>query len=136
VVVPPPKRILRKVTISVDSDFDFNKSNLSPSGKQVLDQFLVDLPGMNYSHIAVTGHTDRIGSDAYNMKLSVRRAEVVQNYLVATGGIAAEKLVTSGVGKTEPETKPGTCVGDKVTKALIKCLQPDRRVDIEVHGTR
>jgi OOP family OmpA-OmpF porin len=136
VVVQPVKRVLRKVTISVDSDFDFNKSSLNPAGKQVLDQFLADLPGMNYSHIAITGNTDRIGSDAYNMKLSVKRAEVVQSYLVATGGLAADKLVTTGVGKTEPETKPGTCVGNKITKELIKCLQPDRRVDIEVHGTR
>jgi OOP family OmpA-OmpF porin len=134
--VPAPMRVLHQVSMSVDSDFAFDKSSLSASGTQVLEKFLVDLRGMNYQSIAVRGNADRIGSEAYNMKLSVRRAEAVQTYLVTTGGIAADKLVTSGVGESEPMTTPSDCDDAKSSKTLIKCLAPDRRVDIEVTGTR
>jgi OOP family OmpA-OmpF porin len=136
VPLPPPTRVLTRIAISVDSDFDFDKDNLNASGKKVLDDFIRDVRGMKYEHIVVRGNTDRIGTEAYNMKLSVRRAETVRNYLIATGGIAAVKLDTSGVGESQPETKSGECNNLKDRKALINCLQPDRRVDIEVHGTR
>ncbi len=86
--------------------------------------------------IHVTGHTDRIGSHAYNQKLSTRRAEAVNAYLIESGGIAAHKINAKGVNGSDPVTQPGDCVGTKATKALISCLQPDRRVDIEVTGRR
>lgn len=133
---PPPPPAPTKVTISADSVFDFDKATLKPAGKAELDKFVADLNGVNYDVITITGHTDRIGSKAYNMKLSVRRAEAVQDYLIQFAGIPASKIVATGVGGSAPETSPGDCVGTKVTRALIACLQPDRRVDVEVSGTR
>jgi OOP family OmpA-OmpF porin len=99
-----------------------------------LDKLAADLRNVDYEVINVTGHTDRIGSHAYNQKLSTRRAEAVNSYLIETGGIPARKISAKGVNGSEPVTKPGDCIGTKATKALIKCLQPDRRVDIEVNG--
>nr|MDP2192313.1 outer membrane beta-barrel protein [Rhodoferax sp.] len=140
VVVPPPPPVPppapRRVTFSADSLFDFNKAIVLPAGKQQLDKFAADLRGVDYDVISVTGHTDRIGSHAYNMKLSTRRAEAVNNYLVSSAGIPAGKIAAKGVDGADPVTKPGDCVGKKATKALIACLQPDRRVEIEVAGTR
>jgi OOP family OmpA-OmpF porin len=135
-LLPPPARALTRIAISVDSDFDFDKDNLNAGGKKVLDDFIKDVRGMKYDHIIVRGNTDRIGTEAYNMRLSVRRAETVRDYLIVTGGIAAVKLDTSGVGESQPETRSGECSNMKDRKALVNCLQPDRRVDIEVHGTR
>lgn len=132
--LPPP--VPAKVTMSADSVFDFDASAVKPEGRQALDKFVNDLNGVSFDVITVTGHTDRIGSKAYNMKLSTRRAEAVQNYLVQSSGIPADKIVATGVGASEPETRPGDCVGKKVTPELITCLQPDRRVVVEVSGTK
>jgi OOP family OmpA-OmpF porin len=132
----PPPPAPKKVTFSSDSLFDFNKSDVKPAGKQVLDKFVADLNGVNYEIILVTGHTDRIGSQAYNMKLSTQRAEAVTSYLVQSAGIPAGKISTKGVNGADPVTKPGDCVGTKASKALIACLQPDRRVEVEVSGTK
>jgi OOP family OmpA-OmpF porin len=134
VVVRPPAPT--KVTFSADSMFDFDKDTVKPAGKQELDKFAADLSGSDYGEITVTGHTDRIGSHAYNMDLSARRAEAVKNYLVETGGIPAGKITAQGIDGAEPVTKPGDCVGNKATKELIACLQPDRRVEVEVSGTK
>lgn len=141
VVVPPPPpppapAVPTKVTFSADSLFDFDKASVKTDGKQALDKFAADLNGVNFEVIKVTGHTDRIGSHAYNMKLSTLRAESVQNYLVQSAGIPAGKIVATGVDGSDPVTKPGDCVGKKATKALIACLQPDRRVEVEVSGTK
>lgn len=130
---PPPPR---KVSFSADSLFDFNKQDVKPAGKQALDTFAADLKGTKFEVITVTGHTDRIGSHDYNMKLSTRRAEAVKEYLVESLGIPPDKVVARGVDGSEPVTKPGECKGEKRTKQLIACLQPDRRVEIEVSGTR
>lgn len=135
---PPPPRppMPAKVTFSSDALFDFNKAGLKPGGQQELDKFASDLRGTSYEVITVTGHTDRIGSHAYNLKLSTRRAETVQSYLVSNAGIPANKIVVKGVDGAEPVTKLADCPGKKVTPALIACLQPDRRVEVEVTGTR
>lgn len=133
---PPPPPAPKKVTFTSDSLFDFNKSDVKPAGKQVLDKFVADLNGVNYEVILVTGHTDRIGSHAYNMKLSTLRAEAVSNYLVQIAGIPAGKVSAKGVNGSDPVTKDGECVGQKPSKALIACLQPDRRVEVEVSGTK
>lgn len=133
---PPPPPAPMKVTLSADSLFDYDKANLKPAGQQALDKFAADLNGISYDVIAVTGHSDRIGSHAYNMKLSTRRAEAVSAYLVRSAGIPANKIATQGVNGADPVTKPGDCVGKKASKQLIACLQPDRRVDIEVVGTK
>lgn len=134
---PAPKPPMpAKVTFSSDALFDFNKAGLKPGGQQELDKFASDLRGTSYEVITVTGHTDRIGSHAYNLKLSTRRAETVQNYLVSKAAIPADKIVVRGVNGAEPVTKLADCPGKKVSPALIACLQPDRRVEVEVSGTR
>jgi OOP family OmpA-OmpF porin len=126
----------KKLTLSADSLFDFDKAVLKPDGRQELDKFAADLRGANFDVITVTGHTDRIGSHDYNMKLSTRRAEAVKTYLVNSAGIPAAKITAAGKDGSDPVTKPADCIGKKKTKKLIACLQPDRRVDVEVSGTR
>ncbi|MFI4941114.1 MAG: outer membrane beta-barrel protein [Burkholderiales bacterium] len=132
---PAPPPAPTKVTFSADSLFDFNKADVKPDGKHALDQFTANLHGADYNLIVVTGHTDRIGSHAYNMKLSAKRAEAVKAYLMESAGIPGDKITAKGVDGADPVTKPGECKGIKVTKALKACLQPDRRVDVEVSGT-
>ena len=133
---PPPPVLPSKVTFSADSLFAFDKATLKPGGQQELDEFAAKLSGTRFDVITVTGHTDRIGSHAYNQKLSEHRAETVKGYLVGHAGIASDKIAAKGVDGSDPVTKPGECQGKKVSKALIACLQPDRRVEVEVSGTR
>jgi OOP family OmpA-OmpF porin len=114
--------------------FDFDKSVLKPEGKSMLDELARELDGAKYDVIVATGHADRIGSNAYNQKLSERRANVVKTYLVSKG-IPANSINASGKGESQPKTRPGDCKG-RVSKKLIACLQPDRRVDVEVTGTK
>jgi OOP family OmpA-OmpF porin len=132
VVVPP---LPTKVSLSADSLFAFDKSTVSPDGKQQLDAFADKLKTIDYEFVTVTGHTDRIGRLPYNMKLSTQRAEAVGNYLVRENGIPESKVLARGQAGANQVTKPGECVGTKPTKALIACLQPDRRVDLEVNGS-
>lgn len=136
VAAPPPPPALKKVTFSADSLFDFDNANMKPAGKLAVDRFAADLRGTDFSVIRVTGYTDRIGSHAYNVKLAMRRAEAVKAYLVESAGIAADKIGTTGAGEADPVTKSDECKGSRKTKALITCLQADRRVEIEVSGTR
>ena len=142
VVTPPPAppapspRVPVKVTLSADSLFDFDQSNVKSSGRADLDRLASGLKGLEFDVINVTGHTDRLGSQAYNLKLSTRRAEAVSAYLVESTGIPAQKIRTRGVNGTNPVTRPGECKGVKPTPTLIACLQRDRRVEIEVSGQR
>ena len=143
IVAPPPPPAaaampvrLTKVAFAADALFDFDKSAVKPTGKQHLDKFVAELNGVNYADVIVTGHTDRLGSRAYNQKLSQRRADAVKSYLVESAGLPANKVSTRAVEESQPVTKPGECVGTKATKKLIACLQPDRRVEIEVTGTK
>lgn len=124
-----------KVSLSADQLFDFDKANLKPEGKQALDDLVAKLEGVKYDTIVVIGYADRIGAEAYNKKLSMRRAESVKSYLVNEKGIAADSVFTDGKGEANPVTGD-TCKGEKKTKALVACLQPDRRVEVEVAGTR
>ncbi|TXT38463.1 MAG: OmpA-OmpF porin OOP family [Comamonadaceae bacterium] len=133
---PPPPPVPVKVTFSADSLFDFDNAAVKPAGRQELDKLAADLRGVEFDVINVIGHTDRIGSHAYNQKLSTRRAEAVNAYLVESGGLPTHKINAKGVNGSDPVTKPGDCVGKKATPALIACLQPDRRVDVEVTGQR
>lgn len=133
---PPPPPAARKVTFSADSLFDFGKATVRPAGKQALDKFAAELKGTNFDVITATGHTDRIGSSASNIALSKRRAEAVKTYLVESAGIASSKITAQGKGASEPVTKAGECKGSGASKQLIACLQPDRRVEVEVSGTR
>ncbi len=130
----PQQAAPQKVSLSADALFAFDKSTLKPEGKEELDKLAKDLSAVNYDSIHVTGHTDRIGSTKYNQKLSERRANAVRDYLVDKG-IPADRIVAEGKGETQPVTRPGECTGPKSRK-LIACLQPDRRVDVEVNGTK
>jgi OOP family OmpA-OmpF porin len=94
----------------------------------------IQLNGATYNTIGATGHTDRFGSDTYNQKLSERRANAVKDYLVSRD-IPAGRISADGKGETQPVTKAGDCLGAKSAK-VIACLQPDRRVDVEVTGTQ
>lgn len=139
-VVPAPPPVHRKVVFAADSSagslFDFGKDDVKPGGKEAIDKFTTDLKGADYAVIMVTGHTDRIGSHAYNQKLSQRRAEAVKAYMTESAGIPADKIEATGVDGSEPVTKAGECKGNKVTAALKACLAPDRRVEVEVNATR
>jgi OOP family OmpA-OmpF porin len=94
------------------------------------------LSGTTSDSISVEGYTDRKGSDAYNQTLSGERANSVKDYLVTNGKIDPTKISAVGKGESAPVTKPEDC-SDKLPRAqLITCLQPDRRVEVEVTGTR
>ncbi len=130
-----PKPVSKKMTLSAETLFDFDKAVLRPEGKSKLGELVASLKPVDIEVVIVTGHTDRIGSDSYNLKLSQRRAESVKAYL-ASKGVPAERIKAEGKGKAQPITKSGQCKGRKKTTKLIRCLQPDRRVEIEVVGTR
>ena len=123
-----------KVTIAADALFDFNKATLRPEGKKALDEVATKADSLVLEVVIAVGHADRIGSAAYNQKLSEKRAASVKDYLVSKG-IPANRVYTEGKGSKQPVTKPGQCKGPKSAK-VISCLQPDRRVDIEIIGTK
>ncbi len=129
---PPPPPPPHRITLGADALFAFGSAQVRTEGSADLDKLANDLHTTNYTHIVVTGYTDRIGSDAYNLRLSQQRAEAVKSYLVDKG-VDGSKIDAEGMGKANPVTKPGEC-GEKRSKATIACLQPDRRVDIEVSG--
>ena len=133
---PPPAPERRRVSFEAESLFTFDQANIKPEGRAALDKFAADTRGTRFDVVIVEGHTDRLGSDRYNQVLSQRRADAVKNYLVGTGGFEAAKVSAVGKGETKPVTKLETCKGTKPTASLIACLQPDRRVEIEVSGTR
>jgi OOP family OmpA-OmpF porin len=130
---PPPAPVIARETFNADALFDFDKSTLRPAGQQVLDKFIGEVKGMNAETITALGYTDRIGTDAYNQQLSDRRAETVRAYM-QEGGIEPGSIRAEGRGNTQPVTKPGECAGDRSEK-VIDCLQPNRRVEVEVTGT-
>ncbi|MDR2637717.1 MAG: OmpA family protein [Zoogloeaceae bacterium] len=127
-----------KITLAADALFDFNKAVLRPEGKAKLDEVIAQIGGINLEVILAVGHTDRIGKDAYNQKLSEKRAAAVKQYLI-DNGIEANRIYTEGKGETQPVTGE-SCrnLGAESgrNKKLVECLQPDRRVDIEVIGTK
>lgn len=132
----PPKTERRRVSFSADSLFAFDQSMVSVAGKTALDRFARELQGTQFQQVSVEGHTDRLGSEAYNQRLSTRRADAVKAYLAMPGGIDATKVSAIGKGESKPLTRPDECPGSKPSAKLIACLQPDRRVVVEVTGTR
>jgi OOP family OmpA-OmpF porin len=123
-----------KVQLNADFLFDFNSAVLKPEGHAALSDVAAQALQLQLEVVIVTGHTDRLGSDAYNLSLSERRATTVKNFLVSQG-IDASRVYTEGKGRTQPVT--GTACNDiRVRASLIDCLQPDRRVDVEIIGTR
>jgi OmpA-OmpF porin, OOP family len=130
---PPPAPAVQKITLASKALFDFDKSVLKPEGQAVLDREIVSRikEVQKLELVLVTGHTDRLGSQSYNQKLSERRAAAVAAYL-ASKGVAKDKIETLGMGKTQPV--PGVVCEQKNRKQLIACLQPHRRVEVEVKG--
>jgi len=114
-----------KVTYAADAFFDFDKSVLKPEGKAKLDDLVGKVKGINLEVIIAVGHTDSVGTDAYNQKLSVRRAEAVKAYLVSKG-IEKNRVYTEGKGEKQPVADNKTAEG----------RAKNRRVEIEVVGTR
>ena len=133
---PPPAPGVVKITLAAKALFDFDKAVLKPEGMATIDREVIsklkDVTKLEL--VLVTGHTDRIGTQAYNQKLSERRANAVRDYLVSKG-VAKDKIETLGMGKTQPV--PGVVCNQpypKERKALIECLAPNRRVEVEVKG--
>ncbi|MDS4073010.1 MAG: OmpA family protein, partial [Defluviicoccus sp.] len=131
---PPPKKCDFATTLQADETFDFNKATLKPSAKARLDNEVIGKLGTcaSVTQVLVTGHTDRLGSQQYNQKLSEKRAGAVATYLQGKG-VKAEVIETMGAGKTQPV--PGVRCDDKLPrKKLIECLAPNRRVVVDVKG--
>ena len=128
-VVPPPAPpappAATKVTYAADAFFDFDKSVIKPAGKQKLDDLISKIKDINLEVIIAVGHTDSVGSDSYNQKLSVRRSEAVKAYLVSKG-IEKNRVYTEGKGEKQPVADNKTAEG----------RAKNRRVEIEVVGTR
>lgn len=121
----PAPAVAQKVTYAADAFFDFDKSVLKPEGKAKLDDLVSKVKDINLEVIIAVGHTDSVGTDAYNQKLSVRRSEAVKAYLVSKG-IEKNRVYTEGKGEKQP-------VADNKTK---EGRAKNRRVEIEVVGTR
>jgi OOP family OmpA-OmpF porin len=120
-----PKPVAAKVTLAADVLFDFDKSVLKADGKSKLDDLAAKVKDINLEVVIAIGHTDSIGSDAYNQKLSVRRAESVKAYLVSKG-VEPNRIYTEGKGEKQPVASNKTKDG----------RQKNRRVEIEIIGTR
>jgi OOP family OmpA-OmpF porin len=137
VAAPPPPAAApasQKVTIAADALFDFNKAILRPEGQAKLDDVVAKSQRLAIEVVIAVGHADRIGGAAYNQKLSESRAAAVKDYLVSKG-IPTNRVYTEGKGNKQPVTGANDCKGPKSAK-VIQCLQPDRRVDIEIIGTQ
>jgi OmpA-OmpF porin, OOP family len=122
---PPAPPAATKVTYAADAFFDFNKSVIKPEGKAKLDDLVGKIKDINLEVIIAVGHTDSVGSDAYNQKLSIRRSEAVKAYLVSKG-IEKNRVYTEGKGEKQPVADNKTAEG----------RAKNRRVEIEVVGTR
>ncbi|WP_457425018.1 outer membrane protein OmpA [Roseateles sp. P5_E7] len=122
---PPPAPVSEKVTFAADAFFDFDKSTLKPEATAKLDDLVSKTKGINLEVIIAVGHTDSVGSDEYNQKLSIRRSEAVKAYLVGKG-VEPNRVYTEGKGEKQP------VADNKTTEGRAK----NRRTEIEVVGTR
>ena len=134
--VAAPEVVSKNFSFSSDVLFAFGKANLKPEAAQALDAANNEINALGLANpaIQVNGHADRIGKQAANLKLSQRRAETVANYLVSKGQNPAN-VTAVGYGSANPVTG-NTCDAVKGRKALIACLAPDRRVEVQVQGSK
>jgi len=129
-----PEPAIEKMVLDASAQFDFDTHELRAAGRAALDDFVAGLKHATFGVIRAVGHADRLGSEAYNQILSEDRAEAVKAYLVGKG-IEPARVRAEGRGSAQPVTKRDECSGSRSAK-LVACLQPDRRVGIEVAGTR
>ena len=125
VAAAPAPAAASKVTYAADTFFNFDKAVLKPEGKAKLDDLVSKIKSINLEVIIAVGHTDSVGSDAYNQKLSVRRSEAVKAYLVSKG-IEKNRVYTEGKGEKQPVADNKTAQG----------RAKNRRVELDVVGTR
>ena len=133
-VVAEPQ--VERINLSADALFRFNQSDAAdmlPEGKATLDRLAESLVSRqaHIDSIALTGHTDRLGSEQYNYNLGLQRAQTVKNYLQGKGVQAP--ISVASAGESQPVTT--ACTGTRATAALKACLQPDRRVTVDISGT-
>ncbi|HEY4374997.1 MAG TPA: OmpA family protein, partial [Burkholderiales bacterium] len=132
-VVAAPKPVVERLNLGADALFAFDKAgrdNMLPAGRARLEVFAEKVKLMaKVEAINVTGYTDRLGGDSYNQALSQRRAETVKAYLVSLG-VPANVINTVGRGRENPVKE----CNDKNHARLVACLQPNRRVEIELKG--
>ena len=134
----PPRPVIQKLTLSTDVLFDFNSATLKDSGKARLDQMIAEIKDADVDEIIAVGHADRIASEQYNQKLSEQRAQAVRDYL-SSQGAKGRAITAEGKGELEPVTgQDCSKLGPEraSNRKLVACLQPDRRVEIEVLGSR
>jgi OOP family OmpA-OmpF porin len=137
VVIPfggaAPVKTTKTYELGADALFAFNKSTLKPEGVTTMNNLARDLSQVSYDAVRVAGHTDPIGSDAFNQALSERRAATVQNQLISDG-VSSDRISSVGYGETQLKVTEAECAGAKGREALIACLQPNRRVEVTVEG--
>jgi outer membrane protein OmpA-like peptidoglycan-associated protein len=136
VVVAPASVVVERLTLSADALFRFDKSALSdllPAGRARIDGMMEKLTQVyvQVSRISLVGHTDRLGAQAYNQGLSERRAATLREYMMSKGFVG--EIAVSGKGAAD---QVAACTGVAPHGKLIECLQPNRRVDIEVTGVK
>ena len=123
---PEPKRVKRRINLSSDAYFEFDSATLTEDGKRKLEQMARQIRNAEEPSLRIVGHTDRIGPEDYNMKLSRDRAQAVRDYLVQQG-VPEQVMSVTGRGEADPIER---CEGLR-GNALIDCLQPNRRTDVE-----
>lgn len=135
-VAAAPEVVYKNFSFSSDVLFAFGKADLKSAAVQDLDAANNEISALGLANptIQVNGYADRIGKQAANLKLSQRRAETVANYLVSKGQNPAN-VTAVGYGSANPVTG-NTCDAVKGRKALIACLAPDRRVEVQVQGSK
>jgi len=124
---PPPAPVMQKYTLSASELFAFNSAKLGPNQPKLDEVATTMNANPDISSVTIVGYTDRIGSAAYNQKLSEERANTVKSYLESKG-VASARLTAVGKGEADPVVE---CKDEKKRAALIKCREPNRRVEIE-----
>jgi len=129
-----PEPAYEKVALDANVMFDSGSSRLRAEGREALDLFVRSMHGLESRTVLAIGYADRMGSEALNQILSEERVDAVKAYLVSRG-LPAERVRTGARGANQPDTRPGDCEGASRANN-VACLQPDRRVFIQVSGTR
>lgn len=124
--MPETQMVMKEVVLDARTTFAFDSAQLTSQGKTALDRLIQEAGGKGAGQVAVTGHTDRIGPEQYNMGLSERRAASVGEYMVSKG-VPSDVITTMGRGESDPVV---TCE-DQNWDALVECLRPNRRVEVE-----